>query len=314
MEKFYSLCLQGKVKAAMEYLNSIRVKTEDMIRLEKCMNDRFFSDAYNVDKQFNDKWIENVIVAYHHYFRAVLLNHKIKDNAEIVLRKSLADILQIGDTVNIDSIEQKLSEVFLVKGYFFLGGVTPPFRGPYVWGKMEKLQYEVEIPAAIQRVTVNMMSDFLLESWISFATCEQKTVGGWAKDGELYCNAKRYKDRNGEAFQIFYLKHEAQHLYDLAHFPKIKPIHLEYRAKLVELIYSTNHSILRKFLLEASNDEAFPHSFASYLIIKRLSGLIFDNDLVDNIDSWLEVEYKRISSLSTQLFEESTKEVEKLYT
>lgn len=64
--------------------------------------------------------------------------------------------------------EGELARIFTEKGYYFLGGVTQPFRGPYIWKTMDKTNYHVEIPLNQQSVTVYMMSDFILESWISY--------------------------------------------------------------------------------------------------------------------------------------------------
>ncbi|MNC35083.1 hypothetical protein D3C75_835520 [compost metagenome] len=250
-----------------------------------------------------DSWIRSVIVAYHAYFREVLTHPREScAAAEETLKHELADLLQINSPPGLDAIEQNLTLAFAEKGYHFLGGITPPFRGPYIWRTMESQQFEVELPSGQQSVMVHMMSDFLLESWMSFATCEQQGVGGWAGDG-LYCNFKRYGDVLSEKFQISFLKHEAQHLYDYEHFPEMDSAHLEYRAKLVELIYRKDHAILKKFLLQAKNDPDFPHPYASYLIIRKLSALLFNKDYEPETRLWLELDYKDIRASALKLFE-----------
>lgn len=309
MEKFYSLCLQGDIKSAMKYLSSIHPKTNEIIKIEKSFINRFFTTDYKEESLTEDEWINKVILIYYNYFRCVLINPKSNSNAEFTLKEELANLLQVSITLNIEIIEKKLKDAFVKKGFYFLGGVTPPYRGPYIWRSMKTMHFDVELPSTSQSVTVHMMSDFLLESWISFATCENKTVGGWAKGHELYCNSKCYKNIQGEEFQISILKHEAQHLSDYVHFPNLESKDLEYRAKLVELIYSKDHTTLSKFLLQAKNDLAFPHSYASYLIIRNLSGVLFNNHFQNNLNAWFEKDYKDISSLSLELLKKSTSEL-----
>lgn len=70
------------------------------------------------------------------------------------------------------------------KGFISWAGLPPPYRGPYIWKSMKTLHFNVELPSTFQTVTVHMMSDFLLESWISFATCEKKQPG----DGQKMLN------------------------------------------------------------------------------------------------------------------------------
>lgn len=309
MDRFYSLCLQGDIRSAMEYLRTAQPQTKEIIELEKCYRERFFSQYFEESIPIEDNWIRDVIATYQHYFRTVLTNSQSLVEAELALSNHLARYLRSKHLSNIDEVENGLAMIFEEKGYYFLGGVTPPFRGPYIWSRMESLQFDVEIPFALQTVNVKMMSDFILESWIGFATFGKKSVGGWAKADGLYCNAKCYKDLEGDDFQISYLKHEAQHLYDYEQFPFLEPMELEYRAKLVELIYKKNHSSLYKFLNEAKNDPRFPHPYASYLIVRNISKLIFNDAYESNKDIWAEKEYREISSAATDLFEKNEKKL-----
>ena len=309
LEQFYSLCLQGDIKSAMTYLRSTQPKTEEIHDLETRFYHRFFAPDGQEEIPVQDEFIRSVIYGYHDYFRSVLTDQKTVEAAEIELTSTIAQILQTPSSTPIVSMEEMLASEFRERGYYFLGGVTPPYRGPYIWEKENILSFDVELPFSKQTVTVHMMSDFLLESWIGFATCENKHVGGWAKGDELFCNATRYKDLQGAAFQVSYLKHEAQHLSDFLHFPDLPPAQLEYRAKLVELIYAEDHTVLNKFILEAKNDSRFPHSFASYQILNNLSHLVFRQEMERNAESWAEKEYGVISAAALSLYENSTNEL-----
>jgi hypothetical protein len=309
MDRFYSLCLQGDINSAMEYLNGIQPKTIEIEKLQQRYMERFFSQKSEENIRTEDRWIREVVSAYHHYFRSVLTNADVMNDAELNLNKRLRMILKVESPLTIDETENELAKIFTEKGYYFLGGVTPPFRGAYIWKRMETFDFNVEIPQQSMTVSVHMMSDFLLEGWMGFATFNNRTFGGWANEDGLYCNLKSYKSLDDDHFQVSYLKHEAQHLYDYKYFPGLKSEELEYRAKLVELIYSKNHLILKKFLNDAKNDPDFPHPYASYNIIKNLSSIIFKKDYEPNINVWLEKDYKKISSTALELFDKNSIEL-----
>ncbi len=62
------------------------------------------------------------------------------------------------------------------------------------------------------------------------------------------CGSPRRKPQtNCGQFLVSFLKHEAQHTVDMKCFPEITPAELEYRAKLVELHYSSDLSLLLHF-------------------------------------------------------------------
>ena len=68
------------------------------------------------------------------------------------------------------------------------------------------------------------------------------------------------------------MKHEAQHTVDMKRFPEITPAELEYRAKLVELHYSSDLSLLQKFLSEADESKTSDsHAIAAARIKWELS-------------------------------------------
>lgn len=313
MDQFYSLCLQGDLNAAMDYLDSIQPRTKEMEKIQKMYMERFYSPESDEHILDEDKWIKGVLAAYHDYFRTVLTNAASLHEAEADLNNRLRMHLKVESPSTIDETENELAAIFAKKGYHFLGGVTPPYRGAYIWKRCEPIDFKVEIPHHSITVTVHMMSDFLLEGWMGFATFNNRTVGGWAQEDGLYCNAKRYKNLEHDDFQVSYLKHEAQHLSDYRSFPGLTSAELEYRAKLVELIYTKDHSILKKFLNDAKNEPDFPHPYASYNIMKDLSFAIFEKDYESNINVWLEEDYQEISSAALELFDKNTSELKMKY-
>lgn len=305
MEKFYSLCLQGNVLKALEYLRSITPRTEYIAEIEEKYNKRFLQEPAKFELSYPNQWINDVFSKYYLYFRSVLTNNDpIK--AEIELSKSLLQLLPTDTYGSLDCIENKIKDMFRDEGYFFQGGITSPFWGPYIWKTMDSKHYHVELPNGIQTLNVHFMSDFIMQSWIEFATFGCRSVGGWAKEDAIYCNLTRYQNElDSENFTVSYLKHEAQHFNDYIHFPKLPGKDLEYRAKLIELIYSQSHRPLKKFLLEASSKPDLPHSYASYILLKSISLILFSKEHV-GIDEWNTIDYKTIAHLALQLYHEHT--------
>lgn len=313
MDQFYSICLQGDIPAALKYLRSIEPKSKEIIELEQQYTARFITQNEELTIDTDDQWIKSIISAYHQYFRKVLTKIETLEQAEQSLYTDLQACLPGKNPADMTEVENALADIFAEKGYFFLGGVTAPFRGPYIWRKTEATTFTVEIPHTIQDLTVYMMSDFILDSWIGYATFHKKTVGGWAKEDGIYCNSKSYDNIDDDQFQISYLKHEAQHVYDYEHFPELSSAELEYRAKLVELIYSKEHSLLEKFLNEAKDDPKFPHSYAAYQIKKNLTLSLFDGEFELDRQAWLDRDYQEIALAASELFQRNTRELVQKY-
>lgn len=303
MQKFYSLCLQGNVLKAIEYLKTFKEKNDDILMLIKQYEERFLSDheIYEIDS--DDSWVKDVINCYYRYFHSVLTNNSI-ELAEQRLRLSLSKLVTINQDSNLDEIESELEKIFKEKGYSFLGGVTSPFRGPYIWKNTLKKVFNVSLPDGEQEVVVYFISDFLMLSWAHFATMGKHYAGGWAKPEGLYYvnNGMENIDTNSTEFQVWFLKHEAQHLSDYKKFPNLNGGNLEYRAKLIELIYNPHpYNLIEKFLNQSKNDKTIPHSYAAYSIIKQLSFLVFGQEYVYDKEKWINIKSDYISSIASEL-------------
>ena len=104
---------------------------------------------------------------------------------------------------------------------------------------------------------------------MDYLTFGQYGTKGWASpDGTINCVEQAY-DLESERFLVSLLKHEAQHTVDMKRFPEIAPAELEYRAKLVELHYSNDLSLLQKFLSEANESKANDAHAVASVRIKR---------------------------------------------
>jgi hypothetical protein len=103
------------------------------------------------------------------------------------------------------------------------------------------------------------------------------------------------------------LKHEAIHFVDIENYPNLEPADLEYRAKLIELIYCTEKTIYKRideFIIEASNETRDnSHPFADYHLICQLSKKLFKVDFEGDISKWKTLTPEAINNASLEIFQ-----------
>lgn len=307
INKIYAKCLQGNVFEAIDYLKSFENKSEDILELERKYIRRFVNqdEVFKIDSE--DPWIQEVLKCYYTYFISVLTSNDVEES-EKQLAVSLAKTLMINEGTDLDEIETKLEINFREKGYAFLGGRTTPYRGPHIWKTTKKEDFLVELPCDNKKVTVFFISDFLMLSWLHFATFGRHHTGGWAKEeGIYYVNAVNKEiDTHSADFQVWFLKHEAQHLSDYAKYPNLEGAGLEYRAKLVELIYYPDiFSKVGTFINQSMNDKSLAHPYAAFLIIKALSNVFFGVEFVGELEKWRALDSSSISMQALKLFMEN---------
>lgn len=306
IKQIYQLCVKGDVLETINTLKSLNTEAEKAVAVKYI--ERFFSDGPTFPLPKKDRWIDEVLTCYYMYFIDVLTKRREQESAETRLFTNLQRFFP--QLTTIDQLETALAEVFRMKGYFFQGGKTLPHYGPYIWKAIDKQVYQVELPDASQLVTVHFMKDFIMLSWLSFATFGHLYAGGWAKEDGLYCVWDAYKDKlDSNAFQIAYLKHEAQHYYDYQQYPKLDTMDLEYRAKLVELIYYPNYERLRNFTIQANDDPNNPHAYVSFLIIKQFSQHFFKREFEKDMEKWQRITIDRLQQFAKLLYERNTEQL-----
>ncbi|GIN73307.1 hypothetical protein J14TS2_37820 [Bacillus sp. J14TS2] len=307
MKDIFMFCVKGDVNQTYDYLRNLKHKTNEQIKFENLYYQRFFQKD-PVYKFFNpDPWIEAVINVYRSYFVDVLTNKVERSEAELELLESLIGLLDKNDhLVDMNTAEKEIEAIFRQKGFYFLGGKTNPHYGPYIWKTVDKKTYQVELPDTTEQVQVRLLDDFLMISWLHFATFGQVYTGGWAKEDALYCILPRYQDKlDRDEFLVSFLKHEAQHYSDYKQFPKLKAPDLEYRAKLVEVIYYSNHTFFEKLLIQAVNNSN-PHNYSAFVIIKQYSKHFFNTDLEKQPIKWKAIDYEDLRHFAKRLFNEHT--------
>lgn len=299
-----NLCLawlkKGRLRPAMEYLARFPEQAE-LYRQYMSLYQQEQYLSYDVDSRLQD-----ILLAYQKYYRDAFYLEQSPEEAAEGLRARLAGLLE-GGAASLDELEELAAEAFRAGGFHFLGGRTGGCYGPYIWRTEELRRYEVELPEGVQEYAVKLLGGFVMESWLSYLTFGLSGTGGWSNgDGLIHC-VKRHYDLKSESFRVSLLKHEAQHASDQSRYPGMSSADLEYRAKLVELIYSEERQLLGRFLQEA--DAANPGSGHGLAAERIVRGFARQQD-GDGLAA-LPIETVRAAAL--ELFRESSREMAEKY-
>lgn len=293
---YYGYIVKGDLRGAISYVKQFADQNG--------LSSRFASlfEYENYITYDIDPYLDGILKIYQQYYRDVFFLCIGKDAAE-KLRARLCEYLTItNNNTDLDDIENnQLTAAFADKGYHFLGGRTGGYRGPYVWKTTEPVTYDVELPGGIQTYAVKLLDGFITKSWIDYLSLGEISPGGWTDgDGIINCVKSSY-DFQSENFNVSLLKHEAQHVKDLARCKNMSSEDLEYRAKLVELIYSQERNLMEQFAQEAdSADKSNGHTAAAGKILEE-----FARKLERSCEEIQSLPITQIQAAARELFEES---------
>lgn len=297
---FYSYLIKANLKDALSYLKQYPERGEQYSKYDLLFEKETYL-KYDVDDDLN-----GILLIYQKYYREVFY---LEENENIAEEKMLIRFLKFFDIENrdigLDEIEEEyVAKAFKKQSMEFLGGRTGGYYGPYIWRDTEVKKYEVELPEGIQDYVVKVLDGFLSKSWLDYLSFGSVGTGGWTdRDGIINCVKESY-DFTSENFLVSLLKHEAQHVMDLKNYPEMTSEELEYRAKLVELIYSKERNLLKQFASEADTSKVKNgHSLAASRIVEA-----FEKKYNKDITS---CSLEDIQKISKTLFMESNEDMER---
>lgn len=239
-------------------------------------------------KRTDNEILGSIDRIYQNYYRNVFWMNLSNEDAKKLLFHELW--LFCGSKTNFprdENIEYEIEKIVKLEGYEYLGGETQGFYGPYIWKRSAEATYKVELPSGIEPYTVIMMDGFISRSWLDFISFGNTGPGGWVgENGILYCVRSAY-EIDSDKFNLSFLKHEAQHAYDKRMYSDITAVDLEYRAKLVELIYWPNDEKIKEIYRESDNSNPDnSHSVAAYRIINEMAQKLFGCEYVNDEKIW----------------------------
>ena len=263
--------IRGDIRGAISFMREHQEYSE-ILPLYVSLFEKEEYISYDIPDELN-----RILRLYQEYYRDIFYLGIKEGDAEEKLISSLQSLLNTETGVD-EGLGDDLRRVFEEKGYHALFGKTQGYFGPYVWKETVPTLYCVELPSGNAEYKVNILKGFVFRSWMDYLTFGMFGTGGWASpDGTINCIEKAY-DFSSERFLVSLLKHEAQHTLDMKEYPDMTNEELEYRAKLVELHYSSDLALVRKFFSEAeSAREEDGHGLASLRIRRELE----DTDISD---------------------------------
>jgi len=255
----------------------------------------------------SDERIMGILCAYEDYLKWAMINKPNTDESKEYIFNKLKPFLPL--VSNYDDLEKDIKTYFEDKGYYIQFGVTWPYPTMYLWGKQTITNKMIELPEGNMEIEVCEMDDVITSGWLNYLSMSKIGDGGWVTSrGSNYFKDKY--DTSSNEFKISLLKHEAQHFLDLKNHPKMKSADLEYRAKLVELIYHDDIGTFLSFLNRANeqSDRDNPHLYSSKKIAEGMSGKIFGKDLEACQDLW-KAQGDKISAAALELLKEHSEKL-----
>lgn len=274
---------------------------------------RFSSDTEKLKTRCNNSVINDICAFYQDYWKIKLLNTQA--NCDSILYNKLSHYLvnkkltklsfdELSKTIKDDS---ELTKVIESEGFYCKFMLINGIQDLLIWDKQSQAEYSVDLPEIKIDVNVIFIESYVLRGASDYATFGHSQIGGWASNmnSSLFCNKGTYK-LNSEKFQYSYLKHESIHFVDLKNYPNLESADLEYRAKLIELIYCTKKTIYKRideFITGASTESREnAHPFANYHLICQLSKKIFNKEFEADITKWKSLTPEEINKASLELF------------
>jgi len=315
-EYVYGTAVKGEGPKILKYLDTLELYKSKDVAFKNKFEARFKYAADRTDDYFDktDTLLNPLHRMFQHYWRRGLL-HPDQDNDSIFKQK----LLRFFNKENLNGIytkgkvdESNLDEVYIKyiesKGYHCTGfGRAGKFYDFLVWKTMEPQTFEIDLIDHTEKVDVNFMKDFLSLGWMEYSRLGERYPGGWATDSALYCVTKGY-DKSSEKFKIVYLKHEGQHFYDYKRFPGLESRDLEYRGKLIEMVFCEEelYNRISYYLKNAKNDPRNAHPHANYRIIANMSLALFNKPYEGDFENWKTISKKRLHELARKLYNENT--------
>lgn len=291
---------------------------------KKTFESRFITNDEIIENTSRNKTINDISTIYRTYWRTQLLKPISENKTDTTLYHNLMNYLLSNKLTNLsrDSLsktiknDSKLKKIIEGEGFKvefkFINGI----QELYIWDKESIKNYKVILPKDTVETKVVFIEGYHINGSNHYATIGSSQVGGWAvkESATLYCNRNVY-DLSSEKFEVSYLKHESLHFTDLNEYPNLSSSDLEYRSKVIELIYCTEETAydrIAEFISDANNsDRNYSHPYANYILIENLSKLLFNSEFESDIKLWHKISITEINNAASLLYNLSEEVLQK---
>ena len=319
----------GEIKYVLNKIEEIESLSNPQINSayqiwKKGMYARFITKDEVIESATDNTFINDISTIYQKYWRTELLKDNPKNRADSLLYHNISDYLLINNLTILseDSLRKnikddtELKKIIENQGFKVLFGLRNGFQEVFIWDKETINNYEVVLPKKTINTKVVFIDYFLLAGYDYYASFGSSSVGGWAikESATLYCNKSDY-DLDSEKFRVSYLKHESLHFTDLNEYPNLSSADLEYRSKVIELMYCTEETIydrIAEFVNGANHsNRSHAHPYANYILIENLSKLIYNSEFKSDITQWKKVSFEKINNAASLLYKKSEEILQK---
>jgi hypothetical protein len=321
--EFVSLASVGDISTVFIKLEERKSFSNSIVnfiyqRWKKKMYARFVSKEEVFENTSGNKIINDISNIYREYWRLEMMKPLPERRTDSTLYNNITDYLLSNKLTKLskDSLRKDIKDDSVLKEIIGKEGFKVDFKFRngfqeiFIWNKESTKKYEVILPKDTIKTTVVFIESYHINGYDEFATFGDSQVGGWAikESATLYCNKGTY-DLDSEKFEVSYLKHESLHFTDLNNYPNLSAADLEYRSKVIELMYCSEGTIydrISEFVSganKASRDNS--HPYANYILIQKLSKLIFNSDFNSDINQWKKVSVDKINKAASSFYESS---------
>ncbi len=310
----------GDLGLAFQRMDSISGFQNPLINLSyqrwmKKLVARFITHEEVLENTSDNTIVNDVSNIYRAYWRAELMKTDPAARTDSTLYHTLADyMLSQGLTaLTRDSLERtikndvELGRILGEQGFKSKFLLRNGIQEVLIWNQDSREQYTVALPKDTVRTTVVFITDYALNGYDDYATFGSAQVGGWAvqESATLYCNRDQY-DLGSELFKVSYLKHETLHFTDLNAYPNLSAADLEYRSKLIELMYCTEATMqdrIAQFVREADGaDRSHSHPYANHVLMTRLSEMLLQRGVEQDLAVWSTIPVEAINRAAAALY------------
>jgi len=308
--KYTSICHQGDYNKVVSYLTEF----DDSHELLDKYKNIFEGDEYSLKTE--DERINLFLRSYEDFLKWMLKTNPTTVEAENAIVQKLKPFFPSLGFVS--KVSKKLAYALMyiyVPMFFKKHGYHAQFDTFDIYPSLRLWRNEVtrneivELPDGKVNMEVIEMDGIITRGWADYLSMGKTGTGGWVtKKGCTYFKEKY--DTESDVFKVSLLKHEGQHFLDKKNHRKMKSTDLEFRAKLVELIYHNEMNTFFYFLQNApaTDDRSHPHFYAERKIIQGLSMKIFGTDWETSHEAW-EAKRNEIPIAAHELLDEHSKKL-----
>jgi len=307
-DKYISLCLLGDYNKIASYL----AEFDDSHKLLEKYKSVFEGDTYLLEA--DDKRIASFLRIYEDFLKWMLKTNPTTVEAENAIVQKLKPffpragfIAKFSKRLAYLSLHVHVPRFFKQYGYHAIFGTVDIYPNLVLWRKQTARKETVDLPDGQVEIEVVEMDGLITRGWVDYLSMGEIGTGGWVtKKGCTYFKEKYDIER--DEFKVSLLKHEGQHFFDKKSHRKMNSVDLEYRAKLVELIYHKEMNTFFHFLgnMATTDDKTRPHAYAERRIVQGLSLKVFGVEMEASKDTW-KARYKEIPTAARELLNEHNK-------